>query len=142
MKETTMSDDAPRARCLGIAPGMPTDAMERTIESYGRLGFTFTFVGDGFAIAERDGVELHFAQRSDHDPARTATWVYLRVDDPDLLHAEWKSAGAERLREPHETDYGTWEGSHIDPAGNLLLFGCAFGERPREPCSGPCGPAA
>lgn len=63
--------------------------MARTIEHYQRLGFTFSAPGSvlpaeaGFAIGERDGVALHFALKPDHDPSRTATWVYISVEDAD-----------------------------------------------------------
>jgi uncharacterized protein len=145
--------EVPLGRLFSVAPGLPTTDMARTIEHYGRLGFTFTAPGStppaesGFAIGQRDGVELHFALKPDHDPARTATWVYLRVEDPDELSAEFAAAGAGQGRVPRDTDYQLRELAHIDPDGNLLLFGAplnqprpAAGPRPR-PSAGP-GPRA
>ncbi len=123
-------DDLKRGRLLAVAPGLPTNDLRRTREDYERLGFTFSLVTDSFAIAERDGIELHFAEKAEHDPARTAMWIYLWVDDPDALYAEWSAAGVERLRNPRATDYKTWEGVYIDGSGNMLLFGCALAERP------------
>jgi hypothetical protein len=83
------SYDIPLGRLLGVAPGLPTTDMARTVEHYQRLGFTFSAPGTAaplaevcFAIGERDGVSLHFALKPDHDPSRTATWVYISVETP------------------------------------------------------------
>jgi predicted enzyme related to lactoylglutathione lyase len=116
-------------RIMSVAPGMPTTDMVRTVEYYGRLGFGFSFSGTdsaadaGFAIAERDGIELHFALKDDHDPARTATWVYLVVEDVDRLADALTAAGVELMRPPHDTDYKMRELACGDPDNNLLLFG-------------------
>jgi hypothetical protein len=138
--------DLPLGRLLGVAPGIPTTDMARTVEHYQRLGFTFTAPGAaapaeaGFAIGKRDGVELHFAFKPDHDPARTATWVYVSVEDADELSAELDASGAGQGRVPHDTDYKRRELAHIDPDGNLLLFGSPLRE---DLAGGPAGvPAA
>jgi uncharacterized protein len=108
--------------------------MARTVEHYRRLGFAFaapgspSIAGADFAIATRDGIELHFALKRDHDPARTATWVYIGVDNADELAAEFAAAGAGQGRVPRDTDYKMRELAHIDPDGNLLLFGSPLTE--------------
>jgi hypothetical protein len=113
--------------------------MARTVEHYGRLGFTFSvsgsgsLVGAGFAMAHRDGIALHFALKPDHDPARTATWVYVGVEDADRMSDEFKAAGAAQGREPRDTDYGMRELAHIDPDGNMLLFGSPLTGRAPAP---------
>jgi uncharacterized protein len=128
--------EVPAGRCMRVAPGMPTTDMARTAEHYGRLGFTFSAPGApsladaGFAIAERDGIELHFALKKDHDPARTATWVYIGVEDADVMSGEFNAAGAGQGRPVRTTDYKMREFAHIDPDGNLLLFGSPL---PRDP---------
>jgi hypothetical protein len=117
-------DDLPAGRCLSAAPGMPTTNMARTVEHYGRLGFAFSapasssLAGAGFAIGRRDGIELHFALKQDHDPARTATWVYIRVEDADVMSEELTAAGAAQGRLVRTTDYNMRELAHIDPDGN------------------------
>jgi ankyrin repeat protein len=122
--------------------------MARTIEHYRRLGFTFSAagspdVGDAeFAIAERDGVELHFALKRDHDPSRTAAWLYLRVEDADELAAEFAAAGTEPQRAVHDTEYHTREFALIDPDGNLLLFGSRQPDAPAGSPPAPPGSAA
>jgi hypothetical protein len=110
--------------------------MARTVEHYRRIGFTFSASGSvspaeaGFAIAKRDDIELHFAVKQDHDPARTAMWVYIGVEDADVMSEEFTAAGAGQGRPVRTTDYNMREFPHIDPDGNLLLFGSPL---PRDP---------
>jgi ankyrin repeat protein len=133
--------EIPLGRLSSVAPGLPTTDLARTVEHYGRLGFTFSApgsspVGDaGFAIAERDGIELHFALKPDHDPTRTAAWVYVRVEDADELAAEFEAAGAGQGRRAQDTDYEMRELAHTDPDGNLILFGSRLAG-PRAPAAG------
>lgn len=141
------SFQVPAGRCLSVAPGIPVTDMARTVEHYRRLGFTFSAAGvpalteAGFAIARRDGIELHFAVKPDHDPSRTATWVYIRVEDADVLHEELTAAGAGQDRPVRATDYGMRELAHIDPDGNLLLFGSPLPEEGQQD-AGPADPPA
>ena len=123
-----MSDEpettAARAQWLNVAPGMPTTDMQRTVRDYARMGFTPWVSADGgFAILTREGAELHFALKPDHDPRRTATWIYVRVDDADTLYRELMAAGVPMRREPRDTDYRMRETVHIDADGNMILFG-------------------
>jgi uncharacterized protein len=139
--------DVPTGRCLSVAPGMPTTDMARTVEHYRRLGFTFgapgsaSLAGAEFTIAERDGIALHFALKKDHDPARTATWVYIGVEDADAMNEEFIAAGAGQGRPVRDTDYKMREFAHIDPDGNLLLFGSRLrDEAPESPMEAPDQP--
>jgi ankyrin repeat protein len=134
--------DIPLGRLFSVAPGLPTTDMARTVEHYQRLGFTFSVAGSaeqaqfaeaGFAIGERDGVSLHFALKPDHDPSRTAAWVYISVEDADELSAEFDASGAGQGRTPRDTDYKMRELAHIDPDGNMLLFGSPLPQEPEEP---------
>jgi hypothetical protein len=138
--------DVPLGRLFSVAPGLPTTDMARTVEHYQRLGFTFSAPGSAapaaeacFAIGERDGVSLHFALKPDHDPSRTATWVYISVEDADELSAELDASGAGQGRAPRDTDYKMRELAHIDPDGNMLLFGSPLREDRAGP---PAGEAA
>ena len=118
--------EVPLGRLRSVAPGLPTSDMARTVAHYGRLGFSFaapgrsTVDGADFAIAARDGIELHFALKPDHDPTREATWVYIGVEDADEVCAEFEAAGAGQGRQPRDTDYRMRELAHIDPDGNIL----------------------
>jgi len=139
--------EVPLGRIFSVAPGLPTTDMARTVESYRRLGFIFSAPGsqsvDGaeFAIAERDGIELHFALKRDHDPARTAMWVYLGVEDVDQLAAEFTAAGVPPRQPPHDTEYKMREFAHIDPDGNMLLFGSRLPETDSLATAEPAAPA-
>jgi hypothetical protein len=117
-----------RSHFLRAAPGMPSRNIKRTIEHYARLGFSATRTTDEFAILELDGIELHFALKPDHDPARTATWIYIRVKDVDAFYRDMKAVGV-GLKEPHDTDYGMREIPHVDPDNNLVLFGSTLPSR-------------
>jgi hypothetical protein len=121
------SFDVPLGRLMRVAPGLPSADMARTVAHYQRLGFHFSLRDGEFAIAEREGVQLHFAVKADHDPARTATWVHVTVDDADVLAAEFRASGFAPRTEPHDTDHRMREFAHIDPDGNLLLFGSRQG---------------
>ena len=129
MAENREPFEVPLGRIRSVAPGLPTTDMARTVEHYRRLGFTFAAPGSdsvddaGFAIAERNGIELHFAVKRDHDPRRTAMWVYLGVEDADQIAAEFAAAGVEIRRPPYDTDYKMRELAYTDPDNNLLLFG-------------------
>jgi uncharacterized protein len=128
--------DIPLGRLFSVAPGIPTTDMARTIEHYQRLGFTFPAPEATFAIAERDSVTLHFALKPDHDPSRTATWVYISVEDADELSAEFDASGAGQGRTPRDTDYKMRELAHIDPDGNVLLFGSPLRKDPAARSAG------
>jgi len=136
VSDTQRGFKVPLGRIFSAAPGLPTADMARTAEHYRRLGFTFSapgaaeIAGAEFAIAERDGIELHFALKRDHDPARTAMWVYFHVEDAGELAAEFAAAGTEPRRPVHDTDYRMREFALIDPDGNLLLFGSSQPETP------------
>jgi uncharacterized glyoxalase superfamily protein PhnB len=57
--------------------------------------------------------------------------VYAVTDDPEALFARATAAGAEVLRAPEHTDYGSHEFSVKDPDGNIWSFGTYRGE-PRK----------
>ena len=53
---------------------------------------------------------------------------YVVTADPEPQHARAVQAGAEIIREPAETDYGSVEFALRDPEGNLWSFGSYRGE--------------
>jgi uncharacterized glyoxalase superfamily protein PhnB len=57
--------------------------------------------------------------------------AYVVTDEPDALFARAKAAGAEIIREPNDTDYGSRDFSARDPEGNHWSFGTYRGE-PRK----------
>jgi len=57
--------------------------------------------------------------------------AYVVTDEPDALYARAKAAGAEIIREPYDTDYGSRDFAARDPEGNRWSFGTYRGE-PRK----------
>ncbi|MGY2065880.1 VOC family protein [Blastococcus sp. SYSU DS0619] len=53
---------------------------------------------------------------------------YVVTDDPDAVHARAVAAGAEVVRAPYTTDYGSRDVTIRDPEGNLWQFGTYRGE--------------
>ncbi|MFI1992822.1 VOC family protein [Actinoplanes sp. NPDC020271] len=49
--------------------------------------------------------------------------AYAVTDEPDELAARARAAGAEIVREPFDTDYGSRDFAARDPEGNLWSFG-------------------
>jgi uncharacterized glyoxalase superfamily protein PhnB len=49
--------------------------------------------------------------------------AYAVTDEPDALFARAIRAGAQVLREPNDTDYGSREFGVLDPEGNHWSFG-------------------
>jgi uncharacterized glyoxalase superfamily protein PhnB len=49
--------------------------------------------------------------------------IYITVADPDALCEQARQAGAEIVREPYDTDYGSREFGAKDPEGNSWNFG-------------------
>ncbi|WP_433365902.1 VOC family protein [Actinoplanes sp. CA-142083] len=54
--------------------------------------------------------------------------AYAVADDVDALHARAAKAGAEIIRPPQDTEYGSHEFAARDPEGNLWSFGTYRGE--------------
>jgi len=119
MTHTNLGTDP--GRCKSVAPIMPTTDVARTMAWYRTAGFVVEVHGD-FVMTRRDEVELFLSLRPDHDPKRTASCVYVRVDAANILHAAWQAAGV-AVQELRNTDYRMREFALIDPDGNLMLFG-------------------
>jgi hypothetical protein len=66
-----------------LSPVFPVRNIELAVEHYRQLGFTVRrHEGpEGYAFAERDGIELHLAQVNDVKPKRNMSAVYRYVDD-------------------------------------------------------------
>ena len=104
-----------------VAPIFAVRDLDAAVTYYERLGFaTRRYSGGGYAIASRDGVEVHFGVVPDDDLRVSA--AYLWVDDADDLARAWRAAGAE-VHGPEDTPWGQHEGAHVDPDGNVIRFG-------------------
>ncbi|MEW2384908.1 VOC family protein [Micromonospora sp. NPDC047707] len=56
-------------------------------------------------------------------PADDDYAVYVAVDDLDAHHERARAAGAEIVRAPFDTDYGSRDYAARDPAGRVWSFG-------------------
>jgi uncharacterized glyoxalase superfamily protein PhnB len=77
------------------------------------------------------GIMLGSTREDPDDPwARQpgAAGCYVVADDIDGLHERAAAAGAEILRKPFDTDYGSRDFTARDPEGNLWSFGTYRGE--------------
>jgi uncharacterized glyoxalase superfamily protein PhnB len=86
------------------------------------------------AWPEGGGIMLGSARPSDGDqwPLRPGTFgAYVVTAHPDEVFARAQAAGAEILREPFETDYGSRDFQARDPEGNRWSFGTYAGH-PRQ----------
>ena len=68
----------------------------------------------------------------DQWPLRPGTFgAYVVADDIEALHERAAKAGAEIVKPPYDTDYGSRDFLARDPEGNLWSFGTYRGE-PRK----------
>lgn len=59
--------------------------------------------------------------------------IYVAVDNPDVLHARVKAAGARIEMELHDTHYGSRDFACRDPEGNLWSFGTYWPKAHEKP---------
>ncbi len=104
------------------------------------VGFEETAVyGDGDVVHHAQlswplggGIMLGSA-RDDAWPLQPGTFgAYVVVDDPDALCERVTAAGADVIRKPEDTDYGSREFALRDPEGNRWSFGTYRGEPVRN----------
>lgn len=107
------------------------------------FGFEETAVhGDGDIVRHAElswplggGIMLGSVRDEPGDPWRLQPGTfgaYVVADDVDILHARAADAGAEIVRKPSDTGYGSRDFTARDPEGNLWSFGTYRGE-PRKP---------
>jgi len=118
-----MGADAELVTLRSVAPVFSTTDVARWMEHYRGLGFEVEPHDEDYGFAQLGSVHVHVSRNGDHDPSTTAGCAYLDVDDADLVWRRWSTAPGGKDVEPVDTDYGTREGAHIDPDGNLLRYG-------------------
>ena len=117
---------------LRVAPILPVKDVDDAAQWYTRLGFEAHVyehrLADGrafYGFLHRDNVSLHLALASEVDVGRDPACVYIYVDDPDALYAEWRGVADSGLLEPPEDKkWGVREMTYSDRDGNLLRIGC------------------
>ncbi len=109
-------------------PTLPSRSLTATRDFYAQLGFECDLYDEGYLIAVRGGLELHFFPYPELDPASSSFGAYLRVDDVDALHAAFRSAalppqGIPRLTGVENKPWGLREFALVDLDGSLLRCG-------------------
>ena len=108
-----------------------------------RLGFEITLLFesdhiDPYAIVERDGFEVHLAQRPGAVPDWMLVGINVHVADVDAIYAEFAANGAfddafprnlDVIREhpPEDKEYGMRDFIFVDPDGYTHVFGQVLG---------------
>jgi len=116
---------------LSSAAILPVTDIDAAVARYGQLGFATQVyenrLDDGraiYAFLRRDQIALHLSLAERLNPHHNSSAVYLYVDDPDALFAEWSVvAPADRLAAPADKEWGVREMTYVDPDGNLLRIG-------------------
>jgi len=119
-----------KPRVTSFAPQFLVDDLERSIEYYKKLGFTFGDPWDGFyAIGYLDGLELHLK----HGPNNQVEPRYRRdnehldaaagVDGIEAYFTQCLANGVTILKPLADTAWGTKDFYVEDPDGHIICFG-------------------
>jgi len=114
-----------------VAPILPVRDVANALTRYKQLGFEGILYeelnGNGrhfYGFLWRGDVRFHLQLAPDLDPHQNTSAVYVYVDDPDALFAEWRAASPEgELRQPQDMPWQMREMSYSDPDGNLFRIG-------------------
>lgn len=114
-----------------IAPILPVRDVRASLARYESLGFTariYRAPADDqpliYGFLRRGEVHLHLALSPTLDPQANSAAVYLYVDDPDAVFAQWSATlPGGCLEPPEDREWGMREMSYVDPDGNLLRIG-------------------
>ena len=117
-----------KTRLECVIPILCVKEIPASIEYYENvLGFEKEWGDDAFAAVARDGFSIYLCQG---DQGCSGTWVWVGVENVDILFEEYKEKGAKIQLEP--TNY-SWalEMRVEDPDGHVLRIGS--GPREDEP---------
>lgn len=123
-----MNDMAERILLGGVTPVLRVSNAALSREYYVNvLGFAVDFESEDFVSVSRGGCTLFLCEG---DQGHPGSWVWIDGKDVDVLHEEFRAAGARIRHAP--TNY-SWalEMQVEDPDGNILRFGSD--PRPGEP---------
>lgn len=125
-----------RTKLRAVHPVLAASDMRRSLAFYAGIGFETRVVdadsAPRYALATRDGVELHLQWARESDLAVSGDRPVFRflVEDVDALYQEFLDSGAladaahsnSPWRVPADTPWGTREFHLRDPQGNGLQF--------------------
>lgn len=110
-----------------VSPILTSYHIRNTAQFYKeKMGFTITssMPEMGYLIVSRGGVELHFSLHKSGSPATTMTQCYIRVNNIDVLYAEYEAAGVVHPNGKLEhKPWGIIEFTALDGDGNALRIG-------------------
>ena len=117
-------------RLTSFAPQFLVEDLERSIEYYKRLGFTFGEPWGGFyAIGLRDGLELHLKEGPRNPDERRYRRVNEHldaaagVDGIEAFFNQCVANGVTILKPLAPTEWGTKDFYVEDPDGYIISFG-------------------
>ena len=84
-----------------------------------KLGFALDGDAGGMISVSRDGKGIMLCEREQGQPG---TWLWIGVDDADVLLAEFSAKGA-HIRSPPKNYSWAYEFTVEDPDGHVLRFG-------------------
>lgn len=102
-----------------IAPRFAVGDMEQALAFYGQLGFHPTYHDEGFAILERDGVNVHLNAFDELPKSHSVCWI--SATNIDALYQQYLPTNAVQSA-LEAKPWGLKEFLLRDPFGNLLLF--------------------
>lgn len=104
---------------VSIAPRFVVQDIEQALAFYGQLGFVTTYQDEGFAIIERDGIDLHL--NSSEEPPKSHSVCWIGVTNIEALYQQYLPTNA--VQSPLEAKpWGLKEFFIRDPFRNLILF--------------------
>jgi hypothetical protein len=113
------TEQARQATFMSIAPRFAVGKLELALAFYGQLGFVTTYQDEGFAIVERDGIDLHL--NPSEEPLTRHSVCWIGVTNIEALYQEYLSTNA--ITSPLVAQpWGLKEFSIRDPFRNLILF--------------------
>ncbi|MGW8975879.1 bleomycin resistance protein [Streptomyces platensis] len=118
-------------------PMLPCRTLQPVLDFYTALGFEVTFrqkSPNPYAVVQRGGIQLHFFGMKRYDPAQSYSTCYIRTDDVDGLHQDFRTGlkaaygriparGLPRIGPLKDTSHGVRQFLVSDPGGNCLRIG-------------------
>jgi catechol 2,3-dioxygenase-like lactoylglutathione lyase family enzyme len=118
-----------------IAPRFVVGDMEQALAFYEQLGFETTYQDEGFAIVERDGIDVHLNASSEPPKGRSVCWI--GATNIEALYQQYLPTNA--VQSPLEAK--PWRMKEFflcDPFRNLILFAEGISEEEAR-CTGYLG---
>jgi len=102
-----------------IAPRFAVGNLAQALAFYEQLGFATTYQDEGFAIVERDGIDVHL--NPSEEPPKRHSVCWIGVINIEALYQEYLPTNA--IASPLVAQpWGLKEFSIRDPSRNLILF--------------------